>query len=417
MDVNGPGKRGASPCSHGFCGAETSTSGNSGKRCRQLASGHQFVWECAQECKEQPSTGLRRVQSAPIASDSPQQQTWDDLEHWRSREGACCSCPEEMGSVQHEITPAMRTMLVDWLAEVRDEFQLHTETLFLAVAYLDRYLCAKSVQRQRFQLLGLTCLWVAAKFEEVYPPPLHAMLAMAENMYAADDMRAMEKEVLFTLDFGLAVPTSLRFLHYLLQLSPLPQHPSAALSTRRLAEALLELTLLDTAFLLAPPSHVASCAVYLALGLVRHHAGLQGVVLISGAEPLALGDLVKRLSKVLHETASQSQPCALLFRYKAWEGLNGGQALAIAAATANSGNGRAQPAAQPRQNVASRHSATASSSSYRHGMTDQQMHFNTAAVAPAAANVAGGMVASDRCVVNVTAMGSLAQAAAPTACF
>lgn len=89
----------------------------------------------------------------------------------------------------------MRATLVDWLSEVRDEFRLHAETLFLAASYLDAYLAAKPVSRGRFQLLGMACLWVAAKFEEVYPPPLVAMLAMAENMYTAAELTAMEKEV------------------------------------------------------------------------------------------------------------------------------------------------------------------------------------------------------------------------------
>ncbi|KAG2449280.1 hypothetical protein HYH02_005437 [Chlamydomonas schloesseri] len=246
----------------------------------------------------------------------------------------------------------MRTTLVDWLGEVRDEFRLHGETLFLAAAYLDAYLAAKPVSRDRLQLLGMACLWVAAKFEEVYPPPLAAMLAMAENMYSAADLTAMEKEVLFTLDFGLAVPTPLRFLHYMLQLAALPAHPGEALSCRRLAEALLELSLLDAALLAAPASAVAAAAVYLALGMCRHHAGLQGVVLLSGADPTTLGELVQRLSRNLHEAASctpqqqtqPQQPLALLSRYRAWEQLYGRTGLAIAAATAAQS---AQPAARP----------------------------------------------------------------------
>ena len=230
-------------------------------------------------------------------------------------------------------------------------------------------------------------------------------------------------QVLFTLDFGLAVPTPLRFLHYMLQLAHLPAHPGEALSCRRLAEALLELSLLDLALLGAPASAVAGAAVYLALGMRRHHEGLQGVVLLSGADPADLGDLVQvgggkgrvreggregevfsglngpsrdyigifkqshslsqlfpcfflilfeiclsppvlggleltclhplpmcrpqRLSRNLHEAASSPQPCALLCRYKAWEGLHGRTALAIAAATAAQQNAAMAPAAPP----------------------------------------------------------------------
>jgi hypothetical protein len=69
-------------------------------------------------------------------------------------------------------------MLVDWLVEVVDEFQLSQETLFLAVALLDRFLSLKPVLCCQLQLLGVTCLWVAAKFEEVLPPCLQVGLAV-----------------------------------------------------------------------------------------------------------------------------------------------------------------------------------------------------------------------------------------------
>ncbi|KAG2433446.1 hypothetical protein HXX76_008503 [Chlamydomonas incerta] len=341
------GKRPASVCYSHECPEASTGSGNaSNKRSRQHI-GHPYVWQS--RAPAQLSSALRRVQSAPVAAENLEQETWNDLEHWRGREaGNRRPSPQQIVVQQGgEISADMRATLVDWLGEVRDEFRLHAETLFLAAGYLDAYLAAKPVSRGRFQLLGMACLWVAAKFEEVYPPPKAAMLAMAENMYTAAELTAMEKEVLFTLDFGLAVPTPLRFLHYMLQLAHLPAHPGDALSCRRLAEALLELSLLDVALLGAPASAVAGAAVYLALGMCRHHAGLQGVVLLSGADPTALGDLVQRLSRNLHEAASSPQPCALLYRYKAWEGLHGRTALAIAAATAAQNAQQAAAAAAP----------------------------------------------------------------------
>jgi hypothetical protein len=106
-------------------------------------------------------------------------------------------------------------------------------------------------------------------------------------------------QVLFTLDFGLARPTALRFLHYLLQLAPLPaDRPgqptgAAGLAVARLAEALLELSLADGELCgAAPPSALAAGALYLALGLVQHNEGLPGMVLLSATEPALLESLV-----------------------------------------------------------------------------------------------------------------------------
>ena len=63
---------------------------------------------------------------------------------------------------QLELTYEMRSILVDWLVEVVDEFKLHTETVFLAVNFIDRFLSIKSVQKKKLQLVGTTCMWIAA---------------------------------------------------------------------------------------------------------------------------------------------------------------------------------------------------------------------------------------------------------------
>ena len=61
----------------------------------------------------------------------------------------------------------------DWLIEVCEVYKLHRETFYLAVDFLDRYLGkADSVPKNRLQLIGVTCLFIGAKLEEIYPPKL-----------------------------------------------------------------------------------------------------------------------------------------------------------------------------------------------------------------------------------------------------
>ena len=63
---------------------------------------------------------------------------------------------------QTDITPNMRTILVDWLVEVADEYHLHRETLFLAVNFVDRFLSVMAVQRSKLQLVGTSAMFIAA---------------------------------------------------------------------------------------------------------------------------------------------------------------------------------------------------------------------------------------------------------------
>jgi cyclin A len=62
---------------------------------------------------------------------------------------------------QADITSSMRSILVDWLVEVCEEYKLHTETLYLAVNYTDRFLSKMSVLRGKLQLLGTASIYIA----------------------------------------------------------------------------------------------------------------------------------------------------------------------------------------------------------------------------------------------------------------
>ena len=55
--------------------------------------------------------------------------------------------------------------------EVCSELTLKRETFHLAVNYVDRFLSRNaSVKKEEYQLIGLTCMYIAAKSEEVLPP-------------------------------------------------------------------------------------------------------------------------------------------------------------------------------------------------------------------------------------------------------
>lgn len=68
---------------------------------------------------------------------------------------------------QHEMSPNMRAVLVDWLVEVQQSFELVHETLYLAVKLTDYYLDRQTttIAKNLLQLIGATALNIACKFE------------------------------------------------------------------------------------------------------------------------------------------------------------------------------------------------------------------------------------------------------------
>ena len=59
----------------------------------------------------------------------------------------------------------MRAVLVDWLVEVQENFELNHETLYLAVKMVDHHLSKHGVMREKLQLVGATALFIACKFD------------------------------------------------------------------------------------------------------------------------------------------------------------------------------------------------------------------------------------------------------------
>lgn len=74
-------------------------------------------------------------------------------------------------------------VLVAWLSDISDEFKLEGESFFLAISLLDRFMAKTKVSSKSLQLVGISALWVASKFEEVYPPSAVQLLEMTDNEY------------------------------------------------------------------------------------------------------------------------------------------------------------------------------------------------------------------------------------------
>ena len=58
----------------------------------------------------------------------------------------------------------MKQILIDWLVDVQQSFNLKDETLQLALLYLEEYQNKKYINKDVYQLVGVTCLWIASKY-------------------------------------------------------------------------------------------------------------------------------------------------------------------------------------------------------------------------------------------------------------
>lgn len=168
-----------------------------------------------------------------------------------------------METLQQDITPGMRGILVDWLVEVADEFKLVPDTLYLAVNLIDRFLSQRLITKRRLQLLGITCMLISSKYEEICAPGVEDFCVITDNTYSRQEVLKMEKEVLNLLHFQLAVPTIKTFLRRFIQVAQTSSKVAQA-DLEFLANYLAELALVEYSFLQFQPSKIAASAVLLA---------------------------------------------------------------------------------------------------------------------------------------------------------
>lgn len=180
------------------------------------------------------------------------------------RETECKRRPKTdyMECVQLDITVDMRCTLVDWLVEVALEFRVVSDTLFLAITFLDRYLSLVPTERTNLQLVGVTCLLIACKYEEIYAPQVNDFVRITDDSYTRENVITMEEHVLELLDFELTQPTAKTFVRRFVQAAAAGCLPDRRLE--HLCSYFVELSLCEYGSLQFLPSQIAAAAVVLA---------------------------------------------------------------------------------------------------------------------------------------------------------
>lgn len=171
-----------------------------------------------------------------------------------------------MATRQTDINEKMRAILVDWLIDVHLKFKLLPETLFLTINLIDRYLEQVDVNRVKLQLVGVTAMLIACKFEEVQWPYVRDFVYITDKAYSREEIIKMEYSMLLVLDYNICAPSSFRFLERYAKVV------NANMFQFNFARYCIELPLIEYRMLKYSPSTQAVSAVYLAMGLAFEEA-------------------------------------------------------------------------------------------------------------------------------------------------
>jgi len=166
---------------------------------------------------------------------------------------------------QSDINEKMRAMLVDWLIDVHFKFKLKSDTLFLTIWLVDKYLSLKRVKRNKLQLIGVTCMLIACKYEEIYSPEVFDFVYITENSYEKKDIIDLEMEILTLLDFNVTLPTSNSFYEIISSIL------CFSVQEFFLGKYLLEMFLLDYRSLKYKPSEIADTICFIIVSHRRNN--------------------------------------------------------------------------------------------------------------------------------------------------
>ncbi|PHU04698.1 putative cyclin-A3-1 [Capsicum chinense] len=206
-----------------------------------------------------------------------------------------------MEKVQNNLTPPMRMIVVDWLVEVAEEYKLVSDTLYLAVSYIDRFLSFHVLATDMLQLLSVSCMLVASKYEEISPPHVEDFCYITDNSYTREEVVNMEKDLLNFLNFEISNPTTKTFLRIFTKAAQ-DSLSFLTLQFEFLSCYLAELSLLDYSCVQFLPSMTAASAIFLSRFTVLPNVRPWNLALqqCTGYKPSELKDCVL----VIHELQS-----------------------------------------------------------------------------------------------------------------
>ncbi|EMD34143.1 hypothetical protein CERSUDRAFT_55628 [Gelatoporia subvermispora B] len=160
-------------------------------------------------------------------------------------------------AIQSEITWEMRQTLVDWLLQVHLRYHMLPETLWIAVNIVDRFLSKRTVSLLKLQLVGVTAMFIAAKYEEILAPSVDEFVYMTERGYTRDEILKGERIVLQVLEFKVS-----QYCSPYSWMRKISKADDYDIQTRTLSKFLIEVTLLDHRFLRVKPSLIAAIGMY-----------------------------------------------------------------------------------------------------------------------------------------------------------
>ena len=218
------------------------------------------------EIKEENQNNRNKINVPDIYNKYPQNvdEYFDDIVSELKNKEEKYLPKENYMANQKDINHRMRAILIDWLIDVHIKYKMVPQTIYISVNLIDRFLSENKTNRDKLQLVGVASMFIASKYEEIYPPELKDFVYITDKAYVKSEVLEMEYKMLKYLNFDITFPTQWSFLEILKKKLDLDQ------KTFYLAWFLMELSLINYKMLKFKYSQIAASAVLIAIKTLNY---------------------------------------------------------------------------------------------------------------------------------------------------
>ena len=105
-----------------------------------------------------------------------------------------------------------KALLLDWVIDCHERLFLLDDTLYFTFFLINRFLNNRKMLVEKLQLVGITALLIAAKYEEVVSPEIEKYIELCDNEYSKEDIKSAERFMLYSLNYKIDYVNPLFFL-------------------------------------------------------------------------------------------------------------------------------------------------------------------------------------------------------------
>ena len=210
-----------------------------------------------------------------------------------------------------QINEKHRAVVIEWLSYIVHYFSQSNETLFMSINIMDRYISKKRITLNIYQLVAISSYLIASKYEDTFTPSIDDLIYISKNIYNHNDITAMEKDILDTLNFDIFSVSSYQFFSSFYLISNINNKILFCLG-----HLILEICLLNIEIMSCEQSLLAIGSLLIAKKSLEIKGDLPNINIIYNYNENDIKEIQKKIVFFLNKIVYSDKNCLILEKFE-----------------------------------------------------------------------------------------------------